>query len=295
MESLLWSGRRLIGSGARRRAVSGQRSAQAPGRPIPQSAALLILPQKSTETADLLSHQSSPVLSALQRPDRAPNIAEHNGRIIRWSRRRTKRCATRWSPRTWQARPCDDCSRSFPDQLDLALPGGLGQRVAGVTRRAPGARPGDTSRGAAPAWGATPARADVPQTALVAPWPDHPVRDPQPPGDRRHHCPSCPWPKSSLLTWSASSMGRARMSWPPSSNKPQQERACDCDATGPERMGIAGHFGRSPSGFRKGHLLIGTAHKYADGHVLYRREAIRTTRGVTLARPPCDLRGRTLA
>ena len=156
MESLLWSGRRLIGSGARRRAVSGQRSAQAPGRPIPQSAALLILPQKSTETADLLSHQSSPVLSAPQRPDRAPNIAEHNGRIIRWSRRRTKRCATRWSPRTWQARPCDDCSRSFPDQLDLALPGGLGQRVAGVTRRAPGARPGDTSRGAAPAWGATP-------------------------------------------------------------------------------------------------------------------------------------------
>jgi hypothetical protein len=60
-------------------------------------------------------------------------------------------------------------------------------------------------------------------------------------------------------------------------------------------LGTADHLGRLPGGFRKGHLLIGTAHKYADGHVLYRREAIRTTRGVALARPPCDLRGRTLA
>src|ERR1700728_1197178 len=112
---------------------------------------------------------------------------------------------------------------------------------------------------------------------------------------RRSHPSRCLRPKSSLLTWSASSMGRARASWPPSSNKPQQERAFDCDVTGQNGWGTADHFGRSSSGFRKGHCLIGTAHKYADGHVLYRREAIRTTRGVTLARPPCDLRGRTLA
>jgi hypothetical protein len=182
-----------------------------------------------------------------------------------------------------------------PASLILLSPGGPGRRVAGQTRRTPGARAGDTSRGAAPARGATPTEPVFRKLALVAPWPDHPVPDPlhlEIVGIfARHVCgPSPRCTCGVLVRWAVHGCLGHRLR----TNRSENELAIAMQR-GQNGWGIADHFGRSPSGFRKGHLLIGTAHKYADGHVLYRREAIRTTRGVTLARPPCDLRGRTLA